>query len=35
MASEKTILIQGTEDLARGEMDNVTLDGGAVVLEQA
>ena len=35
MASEKTILIQGTEELARGEMDNVTLDGGAVVLEES
>lgn len=35
MATEKTVLIQGTEDLARGERDNVTLSDGAVVLEQA
>ena len=32
---EQTRVIQGTEELARGELDNVTLDGGGVALDQA
>ena len=32
---ENTRVIRGTEELARGELDNVTLDEGGVVLDQA
>ena len=35
MASDKNILIQGTEQLARGELDNVALSGGSVILEDS
>lgn len=34
MPSEKTILIEGTEQLARGELDNLALVDSTVVLEQ-